>query len=136
MHERLSKQTDIENTCWWFEWAGCASSKKKSSIDTSIIDIFRIKPLNKELLIRFIKDKKAIVTIEEQNIIGGIGSLVCEVLADVDIKIPIIRFGIDDEYPSLYGDRNWLHEYHGLDVISLSKKIETWYLKIGQHCNT
>lgn len=109
---------------------------KKYSIDTSIIDIFRIKPLNKELLKSFIKDKRAIVTIEEQNTIGGIGSIVCEVLGEMDYKIPIIRFGIKDEYPSLYGDRNWLHEYHGLDVHSLSKKITAWYLELNQERST
>jgi transketolase len=97
------------------------------SISASIIDIHRIKPLNKELLIKYIEDKKAIVTIEEQSIIGGIGSILCEVLAEIDTKIPIIRFGINDEYPKHYGDRSWLHEYHGLDVLTLSKKIETWY---------
>lgn len=101
------------------------------SIDASIIDIYKIKPLNKELLLNKLKNVKCIVTIEEQTIIGGIGSAVCEVLSDYGINIPIMRFGINDEYCELYGDRDWLHKYYGLDIVTLSKKIERW-LKVNK----
>lgn len=104
-----------------------AEKLKDISINTSIIDIFKIKPLNKEYLLKKIRNVKAIVTIEEQNIIGGIGSAICELLAESAINIPIIRFGINDEYPELYGDRDWLHKYFKLEENVLSKRIIDWF---------
>jgi len=103
-----------------------AEKLKKASIQAGIIDIFKIKPLNEELFLEKIRNTKAIATVEEHNIIGGIGSAICELLTDRGIKIPVMRFGINDEYSKRCGDRDWLNKYYGLDVVTVSQKLENW----------
>lgn len=99
---------------------------KKASVEAGIIDIFRIKPLNEELLLEKLRNTKAVATVEEHNIIGGIGSAICELLVDKGIEIPIIRVGINDEYCKRCGNREWLHKYYGLDIVTVSRKLRHW----------
>jgi len=102
---------------------------KKKNIHASIVDIFRIKPLNKRKIKTIIKKKKGIITIEEQHIDGGIGSQLCEILAEESIRIPIKRFGIKDKYCELYGDRNWLRKYYEIDAHTIKKQTLQWIKK-------
>ena len=99
-------------------------------INSSVIDIFQIKPLNKEKLKKIIKGKKALVTIEEQHIDGGIGSQVSELIADNNLNIPLKRFGIKDKYSKLHGNRSWLQNFYEIDVSTVTKEIISWYKKI------
>ena len=64
-----------------------------------------------------------VVTLEEQNILGGLGSIISEVIAENEIKVKLLKFGIDDNYAKLYGDRNWLHNYHKIDIENIEKNI-------------
>ena len=59
---------------------------EKENINTSFIDIFRIKPLTK--IIKILQKTKAAITIEEQHIDGGIGSQICELIVDNQISTP------------------------------------------------
>lgn len=99
---------------------------KKASIDAGIIDIFRIKPLNKSMLIDAIQKVRAVVTFEEHTLIGGIGSAVSGLFADENVSIPLRRLGIDDKYCELYGSREWMHEYNGIDVSTACQEIVAW----------
>jgi len=99
---------------------------KKENINASLIDIFRIKPLNKKKIINILNKSKAAITIEEQHIDGGIGSQICEVIADNGISIPLKRFGINDEYCKSFGDREWLRQYYKIDTNTIIKKTLVW----------
>ncbi len=98
----------------------------KHSIDAGIIDVFRIKPLNEELLLTLIKQSNRIVTLEEHSITGGIGSAVSEILVDKGLALPVKRIAITDKSCTGYGDREWMHSFYGLDVDSITKTILTW----------
>ena len=98
----------------------------KKNIKSSIIDIFKIKPLNKKKLIGLIKSKKFLISIEEQHIDGGIGSQLCEIIADENLNIPIKRFGIKDKYSKLYGNRDWLRSYYEIDVSNIFSETLKW----------
>ena len=99
---------------------------EKENINTSFIDIFRIKPLNKKKIIKILQKTKAAITIEEQHIDGGIGSQICELIVDNQISTPIKRFGINDEYCKSYGDREWLRKYYKIDTNSIIKETFSW----------
>jgi len=95
----------------------------KDSIDAGIIDIYRIKPLNEDLLISYFDNKTKLVTLEEHSIIGGLGSAVSEMLTDRCLCISMMRFAMPDKNFELYGDRQWLHKSYGLDMQSSREKI-------------
>ena len=67
------------------------------NISARVIDMHTIKPIDRELIIRSAKETGAIVTAEEHNIIGGLGSAVSEVLTD-EIPVPLQRVGVNDTF--------------------------------------
>jgi transketolase len=103
-----------------------ADELAKRSLDIGVIDLYRLKPVNKKLLVKIIKSAKGIITLEEHNINGGLGSIVAEVLSDEKILIPIKRIGIEDEKCYNYGNRKYLQTICGLDARNVTKKIVKW----------
>jgi len=101
-----------------------------ADVHPGIVDLYRIKPLNKELLRQVVDKAKAIITLEENFIHGGIGSIVAELLADTRKQVPLKRLGIPDMYSFRYGGRKKLHEDCGLDVDSIAKSILKWVKEI------
>ena len=70
---------------------------KEKGIDIRVIDMHTIKPIDKDIIIKAAKETKKIITIEDHNIIGGLGSAVCEVLSD-EYPTKVIRLGIKDTF--------------------------------------
>ncbi len=95
----------------------------KHYIDAGIIDLYRIKPINEELLLTFIEQSNRIVTLEEHSIIGGIGSAIIEILVDKGKVLPLKRIAIADKNCVGYGDREWLRSYYRLDIQNIYKTI-------------
>ena len=99
---------------------------EEHSINAGIIDLYRLKPINEELLLANIKESKRIVTLEEHLITGGIGSAVAEILADNNKALPLKRIAIQDKYYYAYGGRNNIQSLCGLDTDSVTKTILEW----------
>lgn len=66
-------------------------------ISARVINIHTIKPIDREILVKAAKETGAIVTAEEHNIIGGLGSAVAEVLCE-ECPVPMLRVGMNDTY--------------------------------------
>ncbi len=103
-----------------------AEELAKQSIDVGIIDVYRIKPINKKLLLSFIERTNRVITLEEHSIIGGIGSAVSEILIDNGKVLPVKRIAIVDKNCVGYGDREWMHSFYGLDVDGIIEQILNW----------
>ena len=82
----------------------------EEGIEIRVADIYTIKPIDEELIIKCAKETDRLITIEDHNIIGGLGSSVCEVLCD---KYPkkVTRMGIQDEFGQS-GKWNELMDYY------------------------
>jgi transketolase C-terminal domain/subunit len=70
---------------------------------------------------------KLIVTAEEGIINGGLGSAVLECLADNNIQIPVLRFGLPDAFPHHYGEQEDLLETYGLTPKKMAARIKEFY---------
>jgi len=66
-------------------------------ISARVINIHTIKPIDREIIINAAKETGAIVTAEEHNIIGGLGSAVAEVVGET-CPVPVIRVGVEDQF--------------------------------------
>ena len=66
-------------------------------ISARVINIHTIKPIDREILAKAAKETGAIVTAEEHNVIGGLGSAVAEVLCE-ECPVPMLRVGMQDTY--------------------------------------
>ncbi|HHW32118.1 MAG TPA: transketolase family protein [Clostridiaceae bacterium] len=94
----------------------------KEGISARVIDIHTIKPIDKELIIKAAKETGAIVTAEEHNIIGGLGSAVAEVVVE-NYPVPVKRVGIQDKYGKS-GKPNLLLELYGLTAANIAEKAK------------
>ena len=70
---------------------------EKIGINIRVVDIHTIKPIDKELVIKCAKETEKLISIEDHNIIGGLGSAISEVLTDSYPK-KLVRMGIKDEF--------------------------------------
>lgn len=70
---------------------------KNDGINARVINIHTIKPLDKELVCKAANETGVIVTVEEHNIIGGLGSAVCETVSEC-YPVPVVRVGVNDTY--------------------------------------
>lgn len=68
---------------------------KERGFDVRVVDIHTIKPINRELIVKCAKETDKIITVEDHSIIGGLGTAVCEVLAE-EYPTKVIRLGIPD----------------------------------------
>ncbi len=80
-----------------------------------VIDMHTIKPLDREAVLSAARESRMLMTVEEHNIIGGLGGAVAEVLADEGAGCRLIRHGIKDEY-SLIAPPTHLYAHYRLDA--------------------
>ncbi len=95
---------------------------EKRNINIRVLDIFTIKPIDKELIIKCAKETKKIITVEDHNIIGGLGSAVCEVLSE-NYPTKVIRMGIEDVFGKS-GKAEELIKYFKIDKDAIMEKVE------------
>lgn len=83
-----------------------------------------IKPIDKEVIIDCAKNCKHIFTIEEHNVVGGFGSAVSEVVAELEgNKASIHAIGLNDEYASKIGSQEYLRKEYLLDSENIVNRI-------------
>jgi len=104
-----------------------AAELAKHSIDAGIIDLYRIKPLNEELLLNAIGQTKQIVTLEENLINSGIGNIISGLLTEQVEDLRLKHIGIPNRYYFQGGGRKELHRLCGLDVDSVTKTTLRWF---------
>jgi len=100
-----------------------ANILEKYSIKVAVVDLYRLKPINVKKLIEFIEQSEKILTLEENLINGGVGSIIAEVLVDNNIIIPLKRIAIPDKYCYTYGGRECIRKTIDLDSISVERTI-------------
>src|SRR3989338_5919353 len=94
---------------------------EKKDINSTVVDMHTVKPIDKDLIIDLSKKVKLIVTIEEHFITGGLGSAVAEVLAEGEKKVRFKRIGIEDKFIDRIGSQEYLRLISKLDPESIAK---------------
>ncbi|QHQ63086.1 transketolase family protein [Anaerocolumna sedimenticola] len=105
-----------------------AAEELKDKVSVKVVNVSTIKPMNKEAVIKQAKDCKAVVTVEEHSIVGGLGSAVSEVLCK-ECK-PIEFVGVEDTFGGSGHNYNDVLEYYKLTkehiVESILKMVEPY----------
>ena len=94
---------------------------KDEGIDVRVVDMFSIKPIDKEVIIKSAKETKLLMSIEDHNIIGGLGSAIAEVLCD-ECPTKLIRLGIKDKFGKS-GKPEALLKYYNIDSRAIVEKV-------------
>lgn len=84
-------------------------------IEARVVDMVSLSPLDRESVSAAARECRVLLTVEEHNVTGGLGSAVAEVLADEAIRVRFGRHGIHDLYP-LVGPPAGLYAYYRLDA--------------------
>jgi len=99
-----------------------AQELEKEGISVAVINARFIKPLDEELILSFAKKTGKILTVEENALIGGFGSAICELIADKNVSVKLKRIGLPDKFIE-HGDLKTLKAKYGLTSEYIKKSI-------------
>lgn len=95
--------------------------------DVSVVDLWKVKPVRPSVFQKTVKDYELFVTIEEQTLDGGFGSVVCELLMDLGYKKNLLRFGLPERFIFENATRDYLLDRNGLAVDSIFNRIVEYH---------
>ena len=87
---------------------------RSKGINVRVVDIHTIKPIDKDLIIKSAKETKKLISIEDHNVIGGLGSAISEVLTD-EYPVKLTRLGIKDTF-GMSGKADELMSYYKINA--------------------
>ena len=88
-----------------------------------LVNVHSLKPFNDQALENNIKKYKLIVTVEEHSVIGGLGSIVSEIIAKKNIDTRLEIIGIPDIFTNIIGKRDYLLKQHKIDAENISARV-------------
>jgi len=96
------------------------------AFDATLVNMRFVKPLDEELILSLVTRHRALITIEENAVLGGAGSAVVELLAAEGASLPLLQLGIPDRFIA-HGSREGCLAAAGLDAAGLKASIERWW---------
>ena len=101
----------------------------ESDIETEIINMHTIKPLDKGKIEEIVNSGRPIVSVEEHTVIGGLGSAIAECLSEIGIYVPHKIIGLKDQFGKT-AEYNHLLGLHELDPAGISKTVKSFLSNI------
>ena len=98
-----------------------AALLREHGVSVSVLDMYCVKPLDKETLLREAKGKKGVLTVEEHSPFGGLGSMVSQVIAANDPK-KVVNLSLPDA-PVVSGTSKEVFAYYGLDAEGIAAAV-------------
>lgn len=103
-----------------------AEMLEKDGLSCKVISCHTLKPLDADALRAAAQGCKALITIEENTILGGLGGAVAEILLESPVRPEkFLRMGIPDTYTSVVGDQSYLMGLYGLDAGGIAAKTKS-----------
>ena len=100
-----------------------AALLKEQGISAGVLDMYCVKPLDRESLLKAAEGKKLVVTVEEHAPFGGLGSMVAQVISASDPK-RVINLALPDT-PVITGTSKQVFEHYGLDGKGIASTVRT-----------
>ena len=99
-----------------------AEMLKKDGISVRVLDMHTIKPIDKEAIYAAAKDTGVIITAEEHNIMGGLGSAVSEVVCEMEKPVRVVKLGVEDSF-GRSGNADAVLELYGITAANIADKV-------------
>jgi len=96
-----------------------------AELDATVVNMRFVKPLDEEMVLAMADSHDALVTLEDNAVMGGAGSAVGECLAAHRSAVPLLNLGIGDHFIE-HGSRDECLVAAGLDAASVLEKVRTW----------
>ena len=96
----------------------------EDDISAAVYTLPAIKPIDADVIKKLTKQFKLLVSIEEHNVIGGLGSAIAEVTAGISgTHAPLLCLGMKNQDSSIVGSHEFLRDYYGLSAEKLASRI-------------
>jgi len=101
-----------------------AEALDKHGIHCRVVSLHTVRPIDRESIVKAARETEAIITVEEHQLQGGLGSAVAEVLCDEGVAPQrFLRIGLPDMYVSQVGTHEWLLDQYGLSADKIAATI-------------
>lgn len=92
---------------------------EKQGIGARVLDMYCVKPIDREAVVRAAKETKAIITVEEHTVFGGLGSMVSQITSD-ECPVVVKNLALPDA-PVVTGTSKEVFDYYGINAESIAK---------------
>jgi len=103
-----------------------SARKIAERLDATLVNMRFVKPLDETLVMSIAARHRAIITVEENAVMGGAGSAVGELFASEGVQLPLHHIGIPDRFIE-HGSRDTCLAAAGLDLAGLTANVEHWW---------
>lgn len=103
------------------EAIGAQEILENKGIKVRVVDIHTVKPIDKDMVIKCAKETKKLISVEDHNVIGGLGSAISEVLTE-EYPVKLVRMGINDTFGKS-GKAIELMQYFGITAENIVEKV-------------
>lgn len=100
-----------------------ADKLRREGHGVRVINIHTIKPLDESIIVKAIEETEKIVTVEDHNVIGGIGTAVAEVIAEYGKAVKFKRIGLHD-FSKGYGTYAEVKDANGIGMVAIQNAVE------------
>ena len=98
---------------------------ERLGIESRVISLCSVKPIDVAMVRKACDETGGIITIEENNLIGGMGSAISEIVLDNNFQPKVFkRIGLKDEYSSIVGSQHYLRSLYKIDSSSIIEEVK------------
>lgn len=125
--KEISNDTKVKIVSTGYMTHKMINLSRKINYAVDVIDIFTLKPLNKEKIKQIFEKAELVLVVEENSSIGSVGSMMCEILVDFSIQTKLKRINLEDKQEFRFGSRDWLIENGGIRKQDITNTIKDFY---------
>jgi len=103
------------------EAVAAADKLKEDGMDVAVVNVSSIRPLNRQSLANQLNGARYVVSVEEHNVNGGLGSVVAELMSEQGIAAKLVRLGVEDGGYAAAGDRPYTRKMLSIDSAGIVK---------------
>jgi transketolase len=105
------------------EIVAAATVLEARGVQCRVLSMHTLKPFDADAVVQAARHTALVCTVEENTIVGGLGSAVAEVCLEAGVRARLLRLGIRDTYTSIVGDQAYLRAATGIDRDTIVKKV-------------
>jgi len=109
------------------EVISAAEMLESNGISVRITNVHTLKPVNTEQILSVCNDHDRIVTVEEHNVNGGLGTIISDVIAGAGLPVRIRKIGLQDRFAIGFGNRSDVLKMNGLDASDIAETIAEYF---------
>ena len=98
-----------------------AQSLREQGVSCRVVDMYCLKPIDRDEVIKTAKSVRALMTVEEHVRVGGLGSMVCQMICEEGISLPVRCLTLPDA-PVIAGNSSQVFAHYGLDGAGIAQK--------------